>query len=61
MVIRLHGVECHVCGLPADFWVDGVTVPCLCGATKHSEKVAAFEAVREHLVATRGQGQAAPL
>lgn len=36
MIIELDGLPCHVCGLPADFYIgvcrgQGLTLPCQCG------------------------------
>lgn len=51
LIIPLHGVECHVCGLPAAWFVDGVTLPCRCGARTRDQlenAVAAARSFRQH-------------
>jgi len=32
VVIPLFGAGCHICGLPARWFVAGLTLPCGCGA-----------------------------
>lgn len=54
VVIRLGGVECHVCGQPADWWYDGLTLPCRCGQREWSDVDRAIAAVRRYITEGRG-------
>lgn len=53
VTFRLHGVECHVCGLPAEWFSDGVTMPCGCGRSRGEFRYQVKARIKAHEKACR--------